>query len=549
MTSTPATREPSRPEFSSVPITMATQTEWDLWGGPNADISLSISPSPPRPQCNCGPIIKQLKEWKCEHVKRCETNENQSRAKLNLVRQKLIESEEDCTKMKATIASLSTQLANNTAANAELGVQRDEGRGFPSGDMVRRANGSGQNNVKETNNPKKATLSSNQRNSGPTIYAVSCGTGPDTMSADLRSLRQVSIFQSPIVRQNSGNKSEGGAPKVSATGQMPGASNQSKQGVRPSTPQPINNGGASSSPATQGQRNQPQRTQPTPKGDSSRAKSAATSKQNSTVPFSAGNPFKPPVLTGNASTSAAFTPQRKERECASTSWADDPISDAEIVAMVDAADTGISTRPRGANSVGTPSTRMSILRDAINDTMQKGYKPRQDCATNTKRRASPAPGEKRGGESMCDGELNESPTSYAYKAADGDWLDPKRRRQRGSSGDRVPVLFGVRQETQRDIFVRYLSYSGCRKPEDLECIVKFHCRRRNVEPIYVKAFTRKNDMQQANCKISVRESDAPTVLRSGFWPEYVKARYWLTNFQYAQLQNGERGSEEEKYRD
>ena len=113
----------------------------------------------------------------------------------------------------------------------------------------------------------------------------------------------------------------------------------------------------------------------------------------------------------------------------------------------------------------------------------------------------------------------------------------------------MPDLFGVKQEPQKDIFVRHLKYSSCRKPEDLELLVKFHCRRRNVEIIYAKAFVRKNDLQQANCKISVKESDVPTVLGRGFWPEYAKARLWLSNADFAQLNNGGRGSDDEHYFD
>ena len=95
----------------------------------------------------------------------------------------------------------------------------------------------------------------------------------------------------------------------------------------------------------------------------------------------------------------------------------------------------------------------------------------------------------------------------------------------------------MKQEPTRDIFVRQLNYANCRRPEDLELIVKHHCCRRGVEIIFAKAFTRQNDDLQANSKVTLRESDVAKALSKGFWPEYVKARLWLSKDLYNQANN------------
>ena len=53
-----------------------------------------------------------------------------------------------------------------------------------------------------------------------------------------------------------------------------------------------------------------------------------------------------------------------------------------------------------------------------------------------------------------------------------------------------------------------------------------------MEIIFAKAFTRQNDDLQANSKVTLRESDVAKALSKGVWPEYVKARLWLSKDLY-----------------
>ena len=106
---------------------MSTQTGWDAWGSPLPNGGRSVSPSRRTPECDCKYNVKVLNEWRREidrrmeaNDRRMEANDDKCKAKLNILRAKIIEGEEERGKMKATIASLSKQLAANSASSAEV---------------------------------------------------------------------------------------------------------------------------------------------------------------------------------------------------------------------------------------------------------------------------------------------------------------------------------------------------------------------------------------------------------------------------------------------
>ena len=107
-------------------VTMATQTEWNLWGTPESSNSDTISPTRRRHMCDCEGELRHLREWKRDHERQEEKKDHQNKAKMNSLRQKLMDAEDERSKMKATISSLSKQIANNTAAIAEMKI-RSEG--------------------------------------------------------------------------------------------------------------------------------------------------------------------------------------------------------------------------------------------------------------------------------------------------------------------------------------------------------------------------------------------------------------------------------------
>ena len=211
----------------------------------------------------------------------------------------------------------------------------------------------------------------------------------------------------------------------------------------------------------------------------------------------------------------------------SNSWAEDHVSDAEIVAITDASipnDTDTVQSSVAAKS-NPQQNRADIFRDAILEVRQREEAAMGLIGPSVPHDKLQNKGEKRDN----DGSLNESnqPQSYASSVINYDWQGPdNKRRRRGNSGDNMHVLFGSKSTPQKDIFVRDLDYSECSKPADLEIRVKHHCRRRGVVISFVKAFPIKSNCSKANCKVTVNSSDVMKVLTEGFWPLYASARIW-----------------------
>ena len=105
---------------STQPVTMTTQTEWDLWGSPISNGMSFISPNKPRASCNCEYNVRLLLDWKREIEKRVEANGEQERARSNYLRGRLANSDDEREKMKVTISTQSRQIAANAKMIAEL---------------------------------------------------------------------------------------------------------------------------------------------------------------------------------------------------------------------------------------------------------------------------------------------------------------------------------------------------------------------------------------------------------------------------------------------
>ena len=152
-------------------------------------------------------------------------------------------------------------------------------------------------------------------------------------------------------------------------------------------------------------------------------------------------------------------------------------------------------------------------------------------------------GEKRSFESSSG---NES-ASYADAASKERWRTPseeKKKKKKQRADEQVGELLGAKESPNRDLFVSMLDYSRCRRPEQLEAMVKKYCKRRDVDINYAKAFVIKSDRNRANCKISVDESAVDTLLADDFWPDPSYARFWYTNNGQQQNRN-ERTSDDD----
>ena len=62
---------------------------------------------------------------------------------------------------------------------------------------------------------------------------------------------------------------------------------------------------------------------------------------------------------------------------------------------------------------------------------------------------------------------------------------------------------------------------GATNQKNLELRVRGHCRKRGVIISYVKAFQLLSNCANANCNLTVNESDLWKVESNTFWPEYV----------------------------
>ena len=235
------------------------------------------------------------------------------------------------------------------------------------------------------------------------------------------------------------------------------------------------------------------------------------------------------------------------------SWADDPVSDAEMLVMADA------TTPKNQSSTNltTPTqkssnlSRSDILREAIVGSQLKNLRNKQPSSNVTVNRPGNSNTGKRAYEVSSGGESSGSKGgSYAEVAsADGGadaWDKPKPKKKKKTKVDEpIMDLLGVKDSPNKEIFVMSLNCSMCKRTDQLEKMVKHHCRQRGVTVLYARAFKTRSDPNKANCKIAVSEADVARVFESDFWPEYVFVRYWYNNPNTNQQNSTESSSEDD----
>ena len=115
----PPTLPPSQNRCVTPPITMATQTEWDLWGSPIAPSRSFISPNRPSSSCNCEYNVRLLLDRMRELEKRVDSNADQDKARSNYLRERLARAEKEREKMRAMMSVLSKQISVNATMIAE----------------------------------------------------------------------------------------------------------------------------------------------------------------------------------------------------------------------------------------------------------------------------------------------------------------------------------------------------------------------------------------------------------------------------------------------
>ena len=231
-------------------------------------------------------------------------------------------------------------------------------------------------------------------------------------------------------------------------------------------------------------------------------------------------------------------------------WADEPVSDAEMVSMAEATTTtdNSDTMNITADHPGNQS-RSDILQEAIVDVQLREMRQQQQRAKEGIGSIGSEKGEKRGREESSESDGSNKRETYAEMAGtENDWSEMgsnNKVKKKPRVTDSMFELMGTKNPPQREIFVLDLDFSRCRKTEQLESMVKVYCKKRDINVLYAKAFMKKSDPKTANCKISVNETDAGKVLTTGFWPGYAFARNWYNNFQT----KNDRSSEEDEHTD
>ena len=280
--------------------------------------------------------------------------------------------------------------------------------------------------------------------------------------ADIRNLRQFPIFQSPIMSSTAAAGSSSRPASNSDNACTAGMGNGTNGSKHPGTQNRANvNTNHQSGQMGSKQQQAPNLGQTTNKGGSARGgRSGAPPKpnNNSARPFVSGP--NPQTTTRSVSTLAPSPSQNGARQKTNDSWAGDPIYDAEIITIGEGTEYGMTTptqRTSQSRPGVSPVSRVDLLRNAINTTMQKEMMAQQGTGQKPNGTSSPSPGEKRGynGPIDQDGEASDPQSYAAVAAADEDkWETQENKRQRRNTGCNVPELFGVKQEPTWDIFVR-----------------------------------------------------------------------------------------------
>ena len=220
---------------------------------------------------------------------------------------------------------------------------------------------------------------------------------------------------------------------------------------------------------------------------------------------------------------------------ASVSWADDHVSDAELIRVSDG-----TIHPSHHQANGKPIDMTVPHRGSAPSGATRGAVANQAPKPPQTDRLGPnnGKGAKRGND---DGpELDDDYETYAEKASKYPWGVVENKRSKRNSADDNGMLLGVRSTPHKEIFVKHLDYSRCTKPADLEGRVKAYCRRKGVYILQARVFEQ-SDCNRANCRVSLKYEDVETALSPGFWPQHAVARIWSLNPQQdvANLNNGE----------
>ena len=515
----------------TLPPDMSSQTEWDLWGVPlmsanNTTISASA--------CVCESNMRHFREWKREVERDAAAKNDHIRAKLNYLREQKIKADEDREKMKSTIASLTKTVAENAGYIAEMRIRTQRG-GIPT-KPTHRGSVTYQGMDEIVSCPEGQLMSDSRYDVG--IYEIHCSEPPRPRQSELGGGRPGQNYSGGASARVP-NKDMEKAPQNKSVSRAivhcdpdpsSGDSDNNGQDFHVSTQNPSNDC-VYDSGTTDGKSSQKGKMMPLPQRvPQGRAGNATQRAAASAKPSAAGS---------------------RANVQMNVSWADEPISDVEMVSMADAT---TPNNQRAPNTDVTPAANVSrtdILREALADSQmkEKRYRQQQQSEESGIGNNVSDKGEKRVRESSDSEGMASAKESYAGAASkEGTWneVEYKKNKKKAKVCEPMLELLGSKTEPNKDIFVLMLDYSRCKRTEQLEGMVKRYCKNRDIEVAYAKAYQSKSDPMNANCKISVKQSDVNSVLTDGFWPGNAFARVWYSNNDFYRNKNTKSTDDEEQ---
>ena len=529
--------------------TMTTQTEWTLWGSPVSEASSTLSARGSRGDSDNGRL---LSEWR-EFEKRSNERDDQYKVKLNILRSKQIESDNVVSALRSNLDAVNKKL--DEAIAKFQSAQNDQSRQYGmSPYMYPSMMGSGA--PFQPNWYPQYSFAPGDTTMYPQAPMPNTTCAPSSSSADGPNLVDNRLSTVNTVAQQAASPYRDPPATVNIVRDIVQRKSQGDKDVRPKR--------AGVTAASSGRKNSPAHVTENTASKSRQANGTPTSRNYPTTRSASaagrdlinrrtqGVSSESPRITlrktgggvPDRPTQGSATVQRSSKSTApiveivpdidmSESWADDHVSDAELVNLADGATPSTRSNTDNASAVQS-SSRRGIFEGAIMDARQRVTPSRNDnradTETNNKDSANVRKGEKRGPDGSSDsGDNDGTAGSYAEVASKYKWNDvsysPKRRKKSGNA--HIPQLEAADSIPLREIFVVNLKYVNCNKPADLEIMVKEHCKTKGVSIIFAKAYLLRFDDTTANCKVVVREADEAKVLANGFWPKRVTARPWL----------------------
>ena len=539
--------------------TMTTQTEWTLWGSPIADASNTLSARGTNGDTGSDRLQS---EWR-EFERRSNERDEQFKVKLNFMRSKQIESDNVISNLKANLDSVNKKL--DEAIARFQSSQNDTARQYAvSPYMYPTMMGAG-GAFQPSWYPQYGFV---QGDSGmyPQAPVSSTLNAPTNVCTDDTNQGECPISLADPTPQRSASPYRDPPANVNIVKETAQRYNQHANGARSKR--------AGASTACSDRRNSPA---PNPESSANAGRQPAGNSSSRNYPITrsasaAGRDLINRRALGTTSVSPRVTlrkndggfpdnptqtgtnAQRPGRKTVtnvevvpdidlSESWADEHVSDAELVNIADGT-TPTTRNNDDSDNGGRTISRRGILEKAISDARQR-VTPSRNVNTassepRSKEGANVRKGEKRGPGGSGDSGDNDASGTYAEAASKYKWNDvsysPKRRKKSGNN--QVPHLEAADSIPLREIFVVNLKYVNCNKPAVLENMVKEHCKSKGVSIIFAKVYLLRFDDSTANCKVVVREADEAKCLADDFWPSRVTARPWLPTPLYQASKGG-----------